>query len=601
MTFKHFSAQGLLCPFNAEVPPVFETYKAEMKSISVKKGNPFTLHTSVAELHGDELIVWRFGDEGKLLAKEDKETKGSPYYNTDERFRHRLELVDQTGSLTIKNTKEIDAGLYTVKISSNEQTSFKRFIVSVSDVGLSPADVTVFIVVLLLLFAAAAGFGFYCHRRKISKLQKDRKEMKYVQQGESVPLEPDTEIQIDDKIQWMFGDQKCLIAKMGKGETREITYPDERFRDRLQVDKKTGALTIKNITIEHSGDFKVKISSRRRTQIKIFCIIIKEEKVTVMEGRTAVLHSGTEIQTNDQIEWRFNTEESPIAEIKDGHKIFPSDGPGGVFRTTLNLDEKTGSLIIKNIRNEHAGGYYLIIKNRSTKHHDRRFIVKVIEEKVTVMVGDTAVLKSPAGIHTDDQIEWRFKTDESPIAEIKDGQKIFLSDGPGGRFKNTQSLDEKTGSLTIRNIRPEHAGGYQLIIKNRNTGARVKRFTLAVIVEKVRVMEGRTVVLESVAEIRTDDHVEWTFNYKKPPVAEVRDGQQIFPSDVHDGIFKDRLRLDERTGSLTIKNMELAHAGFFYLKIKNSRATIQDKRFTVAVIVPRRNRVKDSATVEFQC
>ncbi|XP_056303984.1 uncharacterized protein LOC130216117 isoform X2 [Danio aesculapii] len=573
-----------------------------MKSISVIKGSPGVLQTDVTELHGDELIVWRFGDEGKLLAKEDKETKSPPYYNSDERFRHRLELIDQTGSLTIKNVVYKDAGLYTVKISNNKQTTYKRFIVSVSSTGLSPAAVAAIVLLLLLLFAAAAGFSFLCHRRKIYELQKDKKEQ-YVQQGGSVTLEPDAEIERDDKIQWMFGDEKCPIAKMMKkmtGGTREITYPDESIRDRLELDEKTGSLTIKNITIKHTGDYKVKISSRRKIQINMFCIIIKEEKVTVMEGRTAVLHSGTEIQTDDQIEWRFNTDESPIAEIKDGRKIFPSDGPGGIFRTTLSLDEKTGSLTIKNIRNEHAGGYHLIIKNRSTKHHDRRFITKVIEEKVRVMVGDTAVLKSPAGIQTDDQIEWRFNTDESPIAKIKDGQ-IFPSADPVGRFRNMLSLDKKTGSLTIRNIRPEHAGGYQLIIKNRSTGACVKRFTVAVIVEKVRVMEGRTAVLENVAEIRTDDHVEWTFNYKKPPIAEVRDEQQIFPFAVHDGIFKDRLELDKKTGSLTIKNMKLAHAGFFYLKIKNSSASIQDKRFTVAVIVPRRNRVKDSATVEYQC
>ncbi len=100
-------------------------------NMSVKENDPVTLQTNVTQLTGDELIVWRFGDEGKLIAKHDIEAKSSPLYDTDERFRDRLELNDQTGSLIITNTRTTDSGLYTVKISSNKQTLYKRFTVAV--------------------------------------------------------------------------------------------------------------------------------------------------------------------------------------------------------------------------------------------------------------------------------------------------------------------------------------------------------------------------------------------------------------------------------------------------------------------------------------
>ncbi len=115
--------------FLVEPPSVIAGAEAEMKTVSVTEGDPVTLH--VPQLQGNELIVWRFGDEGKLLAKHDIEARSSPLYY-DERFRDRLQLNDQTGSLFITNTRTTHSGLYTVKISRNKQTSYKRFTVTVS-------------------------------------------------------------------------------------------------------------------------------------------------------------------------------------------------------------------------------------------------------------------------------------------------------------------------------------------------------------------------------------------------------------------------------------------------------------------------------------
>ncbi|KAL0153313.1 hypothetical protein M9458_051392, partial [Cirrhinus mrigala] len=113
-----------------ESPAVINDVKGEMKMESVKVGDRVTLQTDVTKLHGDELIVWRFGDEGKLIAKTDIEAKSSPLHDPDERFRDRLELDHQTGSLIITNSRTTDSGLYRVKISSSKQTLYKRFTVT---------------------------------------------------------------------------------------------------------------------------------------------------------------------------------------------------------------------------------------------------------------------------------------------------------------------------------------------------------------------------------------------------------------------------------------------------------------------------------------
>ncbi|XP_067263888.1 CD48 antigen-like isoform X2 [Chanodichthys erythropterus] len=126
--------------FNVTVydsPPVIDF---EMKS--VMEGDSLTLPTDVTEPHGDELIVWRFGDDGKLIAKYDIETNSAKLYDdADEIFRDRLQLNDHTGSLTITNTRATDSGLYTVKISSSsKETLYKRFNVTASENKVTEAE-----------------------------------------------------------------------------------------------------------------------------------------------------------------------------------------------------------------------------------------------------------------------------------------------------------------------------------------------------------------------------------------------------------------------------------------------------------------------------
>lgn len=99
-------------------------------------------------------------------------------------------------------------------------------------------------------------------------------------EGDDVTLRTDDEIQKNDQILWLFGDENSLIAEI-KGGTGEITtyydVLDGKFRDRLKMDKKTASLTITNTTIEHSGLYKLKINSGKEATIKRFFITVRGE------------------------------------------------------------------------------------------------------------------------------------------------------------------------------------------------------------------------------------------------------------------------------------------------------------------------------------
>ncbi|XDV23449.1 hypothetical protein PO909_028025 [Leuciscus waleckii] len=360
-----------------ESPSVIDAGKAEMKSVSVMEGGPVTLQTDVTETHGDELIVWRFGDEGKLIAKHDIEAKSSPIYDTDERFRDRLKLDEKTGSLTITNTRNTDSGLYTVKISSSKQILNKKFSVIISAPGLSSGAVAGIVVVLLLVFAAAAAAGVIYYRRTLSELERLKLRNIPVMEGESVTINPETEIQKDDQIQWRFGDKDILIAEF-RGEAGKIHDDDERFRGRLTLGG-TGYLIITNMRIEQSGDYKLQISSSRGTTNKRFVVTVFERLNSVKGGESLTINPETEIQKDDQIQWRFGDQDILIAQIKGGTVKTHDDDE--IFRGRLTLGEKTGSLIITNITLEQSGYYKLqIISSRGNIY--MRFVVTLCENRV---------------------------------------------------------------------------------------------------------------------------------------------------------------------------------------------------------------------------
>uniref|UniRef100_A0A8C2FKC3 Immunoglobulin domain-containing protein n=1 Tax=Cyprinus carpio TaxID=7962 RepID=A0A8C2FKC3_CYPCA len=83
-----------------------------------------------------------------------------------------------------------------------------------------------------------------------------------VKEGDSVTLQINvTEIQTDDEIEWTFGTNKILIARINGKTSKIFDGPDGRFRDRLKLDHQTGSLIITNTTITDSGLYEVEISS----------------------------------------------------------------------------------------------------------------------------------------------------------------------------------------------------------------------------------------------------------------------------------------------------------------------------------------------------
>ncbi|XP_073702523.1 SLAM family member 5-like [Garra rufa] len=95
------------------------------------EGDSVTLHTNLTEIQGDDLILWTFGPKDTHIAKINKAHNEIFHDGVDGRFRDRLKLDNQTGSLTITNTSTEHSGPYKIEIVSENQVLIKTFSVTV--------------------------------------------------------------------------------------------------------------------------------------------------------------------------------------------------------------------------------------------------------------------------------------------------------------------------------------------------------------------------------------------------------------------------------------------------------------------------------------
>ncbi|XP_056614642.1 uncharacterized protein LOC130429838 [Triplophysa dalaica] len=188
-------------------------------------------------------------------------------------------------------------------------------------------------------------------------------------------------------------------------------------------------------------------------------------------------------------------------------------------------------------------------------------------KSVSVMEGESVTLHTDlTHIQTDDVIEWRFENIR--ITRIKRSFNINPTyDDDTEIFRDKLKMNNQTGDLTITHITSQHSGLYQLNILGRNKDT-VKKFSLTVHdkVKSVSVMEGDPFTLHTdLTHIQTDDVIEWRF--KDIRIARIKRSVSINPTYDETEIFRDKLKMNNQTGDLTITHITSQHSGLYQLNI----------------------------------
>ncbi|XP_016388100.1 uncharacterized protein LOC107723883 isoform X2 [Sinocyclocheilus rhinocerous] len=150
----------------------------EMKRKLVKEGESVTLESRVIK-NPNNSMTWYFNDT-RIAEITGDQRKICTDDQCKERFRDRLKLDHQTGSLTITNTRTTDSGEYKLKNSSSRFSIIRSFTVTVtvtyvSDSG-SSSVVAVVVVLLLLLVAAAVYYKRQAIMKFIRRQRSDQKD-----------------------------------------------------------------------------------------------------------------------------------------------------------------------------------------------------------------------------------------------------------------------------------------------------------------------------------------------------------------------------------------------------------------------------------------
>lgn len=105
----------------------------------------------------------------------------------------------------------------------------------------------------------------------------DPDEVKTVIEGESLALQADfIETQKDGLTEWKVNDNSIATINRATGKVEYSDVKLRMFSDRINLDQ-TGFLTIWNIRIKHSAEYKVESISSVGTKSKTFKVIVKGE------------------------------------------------------------------------------------------------------------------------------------------------------------------------------------------------------------------------------------------------------------------------------------------------------------------------------------
>ncbi|XP_059425043.1 uncharacterized protein LOC132159516 isoform X3 [Carassius carassius] len=370
---------------------------------SVMEGDSVTLYTDLTEIQKADLITWTFGPGRTRIAQINRMAHRISLYDDvlDGRFRDRLKLDHQTGSLTITNITTQHTGLYGfLQFIGGKQVTPKSFSVIVS------AHLPVPVISSNSSQCSSSYCSLLCSVVNVSHVTlswyKGNSLLSSISVSDlSISLSLPLEVEYQDKNsyscvlnnhisnQTQHLDitqlcQPCSAPGLSAGHIALVCFSVlavvvvlcgiffyYHHKRSTQADHQCQPDGEENIRLTNDGET---LEQERHSQNNTFVEKDEFKSVLAMVGETVTLHTDlTEIQEEELIQWKFA--DSKVNKLAEFFVIAKWDKTNNEehlhddskFKDRLHLDHNSGSLIITNITNELYGHYKLHITSEGQK------------------------------------------------------------------------------------------------------------------------------------------------------------------------------------------------------------------------------------------
>ncbi|KAI4884541.1 hypothetical protein NFI96_026633 [Prochilodus magdalenae] len=543
--------------------------KDGVETVEGTEGGSVTLSTDLTGVKSDDVIRWTFGATYTRLAQLLSRNTFTDY---NERFKTRLQLDPQTGSLTISNIRTSDSGPYKVLISRDQVTN-KHFNVTVY-ATLPVPDIT----------------------QKTSQSQSQSKSSS----GPRCFAVCSVSNAYKVTLSWYNG--RDLLSSIGGSENSILSLP----LDFDHCDNNTYICVAANPITNRTAQLNMSCTWSRAPNDVRAAVKDGVKTVEVTEGATVTLRTDlTAVNSNYMIAWTFGASNTRIA-----HLTNKAAAPyyNGIFSDRLHLDTQTGSLTISNIRTNDSGPYkvQIISDQGSEKHFNVTVYATLPIPTLTPAAGSprcSVVCSVRNGYKV--TLSWFNRsyllsttsdTDSSTLSRPLDieccDNNPYSCVAANPITNQTAHLNTTTyclkdctdkSSVNVHNIVIGPAVVIVLLLalylfiqkrQNEDVRAAVKDG-----VETVEVTEGATVTLRTdLTAVNSNDVIVWTFVTTDTRIAQLAN-KAAAPID--NEIFSDRLHLDTQTGSLNISNIRTNDSGPYKVQIIRNKGS--EKHFNVTV------------------
>ncbi|XP_050951191.1 CD48 antigen isoform X9 [Labeo rohita] len=124
--FRFRLERGIITAGLCDTQGVFGADAGAGKSIPVMEGDSVTLKTKL-KVQGDDQILWMFEVNNSDTRIAEIYKLVISIYDSNEIFKNRLQIDNQTGSLTIRNIRTEHTGLYKLQILTKEKVTYRIF------------------------------------------------------------------------------------------------------------------------------------------------------------------------------------------------------------------------------------------------------------------------------------------------------------------------------------------------------------------------------------------------------------------------------------------------------------------------------------------